>query len=85
MFSIKRLLSATAAAAIAVAGLAIGAAPANAQGTLVTDKAQFIFEASAPNRLDKHTLEYVKIGDYIRYGNTTGGCLLYTSPSPRDS
>lgn len=73
MFSMKRLLSATAAAAIAVAGLAIGAAPANAQGTLVTDKAQFTFEASAANRLNGHTLEYVKIGDYIRYGNTTGG------------
>lgn len=73
MLSIKRLLSATAAAAIAVAGLAIGAAPANAQGTLVTDKAQFTFEASAANRLDRHKLEYVKIGDYIRYGNTTGG------------
>lgn len=73
MFSIKRLLSATAAAAIAVAGLAIGAAPANAQGTVVTDKAQFMFTASAANRLNGHTLEYVKIGDYIRYGNTTDG------------
>lgn len=73
MFSIKRLLSATAAAAIAVAGLAIGAAPANAQGTLVTDKAQFMFTASAKNRLNGHKLEYVKIGDYIRYGNTTDG------------
>lgn len=73
MFSMKRLLSATAAAAIAVAGLAIGAAPANAQGTVVTDKAQFMFTASAANRLNGHTLEYVKIGDYIRYGNTTDG------------
>ena len=73
MFSIKRLLSATAAAAIAVAGLAIGAAPANAQGTVATDTAQFMFTASAKNRLNGHTLEYVKIGDYIRYGNTEGG------------
>ena len=73
MLSIKRLLSATAAAAIAVAGLAIGAAPANAQGTVVTDEAQFMFTASAKTRLDKHDLEYVKIGDYIQYGNTQGG------------
>lgn len=73
MLSIKRLLSATAAAAIAVAGLAIGAAPANAQGTVATDTAQFMFTASAKNRLNGHTLEYVKIGDYIRYGNTEGG------------
>lgn len=72
MLSIKRLLSATAAAAIAVAGLAIGAAPANAQGTVATDTAQFMFTASAKNRLNGHTLEYVKIGDYIRYGNTEG-------------
>lgn len=70
MFSIKRLLSATAAAAIAVAGLAIGAAPANAQGTVADDKAQFMFTASAENRLNGHKLEYVKIGDYIRYGDT---------------
>lgn len=73
MLSIKRLLSATAAAAIAVAGLAIGAAPANAQGTLVTDEAQFMFTASAESRLNDHKLEYVKIGDYIQYGNTQGG------------
>lgn len=73
MFSMKRLLSATAAAAIAVAGLAIGAAPANAQGTVATDEAQFMFTASAKNRLDGHKLEYVKIGDYIQYGNTQGG------------
>lgn len=73
MFSMKRLLSATAAAAIAVAGLAIGAAPANAQGTVATDEAQFMFTASAKNRLDGHELEYVKIGDYIQYGNTQGG------------
>lgn len=70
MFSMKRLLSATAAAAIAVAGLAIGAAPANAQGTVATDEAQFMFTASAKNRLDGHELEYVKIGDYIQYGTT---------------
>lgn len=73
MLSIKRLLSATAAAAIAVAGLAIGAAPANAQGTVVTDGAQFMFTASAESRLNDHKLEYVKIGDYIQYGNTQGG------------
>lgn len=70
MFSMKRLLSATAAAAIAVAGLAIGAAPANAQGTVATDEAQFMFTASAKNRLDGHELKYVKIGDYIQYGTT---------------
>lgn len=73
MLGIKRLLSATAAAAIAVAGLAIGAAPANAQGTVVTDGAQFMFTASAESRLNDHKLEYVKIGDYIQYGNTQGG------------
>lgn len=73
MFSMKRLLSATAAVAIAVAGLAIGAAPANAQGTVATDEAQFMFTASAKNRLDEHKLEYVKIGDYIQYGTTQGG------------
>lgn len=68
MFKFKRLVAATAAAAMAIAGLALGTAPANAQGTVVTDKAQFAFSGNAKNQLNGHKLEYYKIGDYVLYG-----------------
>ncbi|MBW3094288.1 isopeptide-forming domain-containing fimbrial protein [Bifidobacterium sp. 64T4] len=68
----KKLFAGFSAAAALMGSLALGAASAQADETVVTDKATFTFTADDPSQLRNRKLSVYKIGDYIKYGKGDG-------------
>lgn len=64
----RKLFAGIAAAATLLGGMALGATSAQADGATVTDNATFTFTADDAAQLTNRTLNFYKIGDYVKYG-----------------
>lgn len=64
----RKLFAGIAAAATLLGGMALGATSAQADGATVTDNAMFTFTADDAAQLTNRTLNFYKIGDYVKYG-----------------
>lgn len=71
----RKLFAGIAAAATLLGGMALGAASAQADGTVVNDTATFTFTADKAEQLTNRQLSFYKIGDYVKYG--TGDSVGY--------
>lgn len=73
----RKLFAGIAAAATLLGGMALGAASAQADGTVVNDIATFTFTADKAEQLTKRQLSFYKIGDYVKYGTDGYGVQTY--------
>lgn len=64
----RKLFAGIAAAATLLGGMALGATSAQADGTVVDSTATFTFTADDAAQLTSRTLNFYKIGDYVKYG-----------------
>lgn len=64
----RKLFAGIVAAATLLGGMALGATSAQADGATVTDNATFTFTADDAAQLTNRTLNFYKIGDYVKYG-----------------
>lgn len=64
----RKLFAGIAAAATLLGGMALGATSAQADGTVVDNTATFTFTADDAAQLTSRTLNFYKIGDYVKYG-----------------
>ena len=62
----RKLFAGIAAAATLLGGMALGATSAQADGATVTDNATFTFTADDAAQLTNRTLNFYKIGDYVK-------------------
>lgn len=67
----RKLFAGIAAAATLLGGMALGAASAQADGTVVDSLATFTFTADEAKQLNNRQLSFYKIGDYVQYGTGT--------------
>ncbi|MGO5068177.1 SpaA isopeptide-forming pilin-related protein [Bifidobacterium catenulatum] len=67
----RKLFAGIAAAATLLGGMALGAASAQADGTVVDSPATFTFTADKAEQLTNRQLSFYKIGDYVQYGTGT--------------
>ena len=67
----RKLFAGIAAAATLLGGMALGAASAQADDTVVDSTATFTFTADKAEQLTNRQLSFYKIGDYVQYGTGT--------------
>ena len=75
----RKLFAGIAAAATLLGGMALGAASAQADGTVVDSTATFTFTADKAEQLTNRQLSFYKIGDYVKYGTGGYGVQTYTA------
>ena len=82
----RKLFAGIAAAATLLGGMALGAASAQADGTVVDSTATFTFTADKAEQLTKRRLSFYKIGDYVQYGTgTSAGYGVQTNEANKNA
>lgn len=82
----RKLFAGIAAAATLLGGMALGAASAQADGTVVDSTATFTFTADKAEQLTNRRLSFCKIGDYVQYGtDTSAGYGVQTNEANKDA
>lgn len=82
----RKLFAGIAAAATLLGGMALGAASAQADDTVVDSPATFTFTADKAEQLTNRQLSFYKIGDYVQYGTgTSAGYGVQTNEANKNA
>lgn len=82
----RKLFAGIAAAATLLGGMALGAASAQADDTVVDSTAMFTFTADKAEQLTNRQLSFYKIGDYVQYGTgTSAGYGVQTNEANKNA